>query len=243
MFIGFEDFDEKNIAFKFKGKTGLGININAGGVSKDLIQSMVKGEKERLRKKGEEFFNSLVALYLSSFHYFDFIFPNTYITEFKNTHEIDIFGSVLSEDGKSWKYLMVETTTGAFNELNTLQNDFEYSNMSHNWHFKKSIFRKWAIEKLYDIEVGLVYVTLKDLDLTHDNFLKAIIKKSNGSIGVVSMENLGEDTDGCFISSFSVENMLLKELDDFLNNLKENVDKVLQNIKPYAANSILGFVK
>jgi len=236
MFIGFDDFDDKNVVFKFKGRTGIGININVGDISKDLIQNMIGGEKEQLRKKGEEFFNSLIALYLSSFHYFDLIFPNTYITDLdKNTHELDIFGSILSDNEKGRKYIMLETTTGAFNKLSKIEDDFEYSKISHSWHFKKSVFKKWAIEKLYGIEIGLVYVTLKNLGLEQDKFLKAIIEKSNGSISVVCMENLDDNTDGCFISSFSVGNMLFDELNEFLKKLQENVDKVLQNIRPYIA--------
>jgi hypothetical protein len=100
----------------------------------------------------ESAFNALISIYLGTFEYLDMIFPNTYITELgKKTHEFDI---LLGTHDK--KCIVVETTRGFDKETDNIDE-------TYTWHFKKALFRKWMIEKIYNVECHLCYLTLKEL--------------------------------------------------------------------------------
>lgn len=98
----------------------------------------------------EEAFNALIAVYIGSLKPLEFIFPNTFITELgTRTHEIDIFCGFQYPD-----CIIVETTRGFSKEHDNIEE-------SYAWHFKKAIFRKWMIEKLYNVKCKLWYITLQ----------------------------------------------------------------------------------
>jgi hypothetical protein len=101
----------------------------------------------------ENGFNAMIAVYLASLQAIDFIYPNTYIVELgENTHEFDI---LLGTQDK--KCVIIETTLGFDKEINGVDE-------TYTWHFKKALFRKWMIEKLYHLECVLCYVTLKGFE-------------------------------------------------------------------------------
>ncbi len=98
----------------------------------------------------EEAFNALIAVYIGSLMPLEFIFPNTYIIELgRHTHELDIFCGVQYPE-----CIIVETTRGFTKEFDNIRE-------SYAWHFKKAIFRKWMLEKLYHVKCQLWYITLQ----------------------------------------------------------------------------------
>jgi len=98
----------------------------------------------------ENAFNSLICVLLGSIKPCKFIFPNTYIIELgRDTHEFDIFACT-NED----KYIIVESTRGFDKKLDNIDETYA-------WHFKKALFRKWMIEKIYNIDCKLIYLSLK----------------------------------------------------------------------------------
>ncbi len=100
----------------------------------------------------ESAFNALISIYLGTLEYLDMIFPNTYIPELgKKTHEFDIL--LVTHDKKC---IVVETTRGFDKESDKIDE-------TYTWHFKKALFRKWMIEKIYNVECRLCYLTLKEL--------------------------------------------------------------------------------
>lgn len=115
--------------------------------AKQIIEALVTKESDEIY---EECFNALIAIHLASFKYTSLVFPNTYITDLGNdTHEIDVI--MKTQNGL---YIIVETTRG-FNK------DVDGVDESYSWHFKKAVFRKWLIEKFFDVECKLFYLTLK----------------------------------------------------------------------------------
>ena len=54
------------------------------------------------------------------------------------------------------KYIIVESTRGFDKKVDNIDE-------SYTWHFKKAVFRKWMVEKIYSIECRLVYISLKEL--------------------------------------------------------------------------------
>ncbi len=97
----------------------------------------------------EAAFNALIAVYIGSLKPLEVIFPNTYIVELgRHTHEFDIFCGVQFP-----QCIIVETTRGFTKE-------YDHIEESYTWHFKKAIFRKWMIEKLYNVQCQLWYITL-----------------------------------------------------------------------------------
>ena len=100
----------------------------------------------------ENAFNALICVCLGSIKPCKFIFPNTYITELgRDTHEFDVFACT-NED----KYIIVESTRGFDKKVDNIDE-------SYTWHFKKAVFRKWMVEKIYSIECKLVYISLKEV--------------------------------------------------------------------------------
>lgn len=98
----------------------------------------------------EAAFNALLAVYIGSQKPLEFIFPNTYIIELgRHTHEFDIFCGLNPSD-----CLIIETTRG-------FAKDYDRIEESYTWHFKKAIFRKWMVEKLYQVKCQLWYITLQ----------------------------------------------------------------------------------
>ena len=117
--------------------------------SNELLDVLITGEGDKVIEAG---FNALLAVYLGSICPLDFIYPNTYIADLgRHTHEFDIF---LGTQDKSC--MIVETTRGFDKEIDAIEE-------TYLWHFKKALFRKWTIEKLYGIDCRLCYITLKNL--------------------------------------------------------------------------------
>jgi len=95
-------------------------------------------------------FNALIAVYLGSLHPLEWLFPNTYIVELgRYTHEFDVLCGI-----KYPQCLIIETTRGFTKEHDNIEE-------SYTWHFKKAIFRKWMLEKLYQVHCQLWYITLQ----------------------------------------------------------------------------------
>jgi hypothetical protein len=98
----------------------------------------------------EEAFNALIAVYIGSLKPLEFIFPNTYIIQLgKHTHEFDIFCGFQYPN-----CIAIETTRGFSKKDDNTEE-------SYAWHFKKAVFRKWMIEKLYSVKCQLWYITLQ----------------------------------------------------------------------------------
>jgi len=122
---------------------------NKSEKAKELFNILITNEDDQ---NYENAFNALIAIYLGTLAQLMFIYPNTYIIELgRKTHEIDI---ILGTEDK--KCIIVETTRGFDKESDKIEE-------TYMWHFKKALFRKWMIEKIYNIECRLCYITLKGL--------------------------------------------------------------------------------
>lgn len=114
----------------------------------NLLNTLLTGGDKS--KVYEYAFNTLVAIYISSMARLEFVYPNTYIVELgNNSHEIDIFLGTCDKE-----CIMVETTRGSDKETDRIDE-------SYAWHFKKALFRKWLVERIYEIDVRLIYITVK----------------------------------------------------------------------------------
>jgi len=99
----------------------------------------------------ENAFNSLICVLLGSIKPCKFIYPNTYIIELgKDTHEFDVLACTNEN-----KYIVIESTRGFDKKLDNIDE-------TYTWHFKKALFRKWMVEKIYNIDCKLIYLSLKD---------------------------------------------------------------------------------
>jgi len=117
--------------------------INPGtDKAKQILSILITKEDDFIY---ESAFNALISVYPGTLEYLDMIFPNTYITELgKKTHEFDI---LLGTHDK--KCIVVETTRGFDKETDKIDE-------TYTWHFKKALFRKWMIEKIYNVECRLI---------------------------------------------------------------------------------------
>jgi hypothetical protein len=161
-------------------------------------------------------FNALIAVYLGSIKPLDFIYPNTYITELgRDTHEFDV---ILGSPDK--KCAIVETTRGFDKKVDEIDE-------TYTWHFKKALFRKWMLEKLYGVECKLCYITLKnlvrleaDITIDTDETLSSGIQIIDESYNPLIAKVLEHEQD-------RVE--ILELEDSFKNALTiQEIDKVLQ---------------
>ena len=182
----------------------------------NIVETLVVKEDEQTY---ELLFNSLLAIYLGSLEYLKVIFPNTYITELgRKTHELDI--CLETQHGK---YAIVETTRGFDKEADRLETE------TYSWHFKKSIFRKWMIDKLYQTECLLCYITLKNLDSGENRERKLPDELSEETKDLESSEgskNLLKEK----ILAFEKNTIKIVELEDYLQSALtfEEIKKVLQ---------------
>lgn len=117
--------------------------------AKIILNMLITKEDDRIY---ENAFNALIAVYLGTIENLLLIYPNTYIVELgRKTHEFDIL--LVTHDRKC---IIFETTRG-------FDKDLDKVNETYTWHFKKALFRKWMIEKLYNIDCRICYLTLKEL--------------------------------------------------------------------------------
>lgn len=98
----------------------------------------------------EELFNSFVILTIASMYFSEIAYPNTYVTEFKNEHEID---GVLKFAGC---YLFIETTFGR--KVRDLKTDRIEDEEKVSEHLRKKLFYKWFLEKVYDKKIYFLYI-------------------------------------------------------------------------------------
>ena len=161
-------------------------------------------------------FNALIAVYLGSITPLDFIYPNTYITELgRDTHEFDVILGTPDQ-----KCVIIETTRGFDKKVDEIDE-------TYTWHFKKALFRKWMLEKLYGVECKLCYITLKnlvrleaELDIQTDETLSSEIQNLDESYNPLIAKVLEHEQD-------RVEILALE--DYFKNALTiQQIDKVLQ---------------
>ena len=114
-----------------------------------ILGSFAVGEDE---KAYEESFNALIAVYLGSLKPLKCIYPNSCIVELgRGSHEMDVV--LLDEEQKC---VVVETTLGFDKELDGVDE-------SYSWHFKKAMFRKWLVERVFGVDCKLCYLTLQNL--------------------------------------------------------------------------------
>jgi len=217
------DFDNPQKSIVIQG-SGIDIRINSNK-SKSAMEKLISGDKEIFISHSEEFLNSLIAIYMASYFCFEFLYPNTYIVNLskkKKTHELDIIGCVINNENKK-RYIMVETTLGYFKKRNK-DGNFAYDEDSHNMHFKKAIFKKWAIEKIFGIEVGLLYLSIRELSTVEngnekDIFIEKILEKDR-AIKVVSF----------FPKSNSIINIKLFSKEEYISNYNNLIDNFLNPV-------------
>ncbi len=98
----------------------------------------------------ENAFNALLCVCLASIRPCEFIFPNTYVVDLgRDTHEFDVIAGTNEK-----KCIIIESTRGFDKKVDKIDE-------SYTWHFKKALFRKWMLEKIYNIECKLIYISLK----------------------------------------------------------------------------------
>ena len=214
--------------------SGKGINIYMYPYSSEkILTELITIKEETFLQKPEQLFNAFLAVYIASNFCFDFIYPNTYIVELgKRTHELDIFGCVINKSKP--KYLLIETTLGFFKKEGNEKEITSINKDSHNWHFKKAIMKKWALEKIFDKKIGLVYISIRSLDtLTkeerEDKFVKTIIEKDH-TISTVFF--LPQENPSVRIHIFSKGNMANYKYikHNFLKKLIKEIKKILRNL-------------
>jgi hypothetical protein len=151
------DICQETGMFKVAGKyLNICITPQISDKAKSLYNDLITSEGDKV---SDYAFNALVAIYLGSINPLRAIYPNTYIVDLgKKTHEIDILALSSTESGA--KCIMIETTRGFDIER-------DGSNESYSWHFKKALFKKWMIEKIYNIPCSLGYITLKKIIDNH----------------------------------------------------------------------------
>ncbi len=121
----------------------------SSGAVEEMLYALASPDRDDVY---EQAFNALIAVYLGSLAPLKFVWPNTYITELgRDTHELDIF--LRTESGI---YVMLETTRGFDKGADGIED-------TYTWHFKKAVFRKWLVERVYGIACRLCYLTLGSL--------------------------------------------------------------------------------
>ncbi len=162
------------------------VNLNLPTDEKVLkiVYNLVGNLDIPLETRSEELFNSFLGVLLASYMCLDLIYPNTYIRELgRNTHELDLFGAVITSNEKV-KYMLLETTIGSIKR--TVEGELFYDRDSHNWHFKKAIMKKWAIEKIFNVKIKLFYLTVYPLQsVQEDKFVRKIMETDN-SVKVIN---------------------------------------------------------
>lgn len=157
IFVLYATPNERHISFtkQVKRLTSKGEFLNLSLIdnvsvkANELLATLITKEGDDVY---EASFKALLAVYLGSLRPLDFIYPNTYISELgRDTHEIDI---LLGWQNK--ECLMIETTRGFDKQTDKIDE-------TYLWYFKKSLFRKWILEKLYSVQCTLSYITLKSL--------------------------------------------------------------------------------
>jgi|GEM_PF-4535494 len=156
----------------------------------------------------ENAFNSLICVLLGSIKPCKFIFPNTYITELgRDTHEFDVLACTNEN-----KYIIVESTRGFDKKQDNIEE-------TYTWHFKKAIFRKWMIEKIYNIECKLFYLSLKEV-LSGNSSKISLPEELNQEAN-----SLNESQDNALISKLlQLENSNISII-DFSENLLMSLNK------------------
>lgn len=202
------------------GNTNIGIRLKPE-LSISILRKLVSSNEEVVASDG--LFNSLMAIYLASEFCFKFLYPNTYIVNLgKKTHEIDILGRLFRDETDSEGiYLLVETTLGFLKQ----KRENSFLKGGHNDHFKKAIFKKWAIERIFDIKTGLIYITIIDT-LKEDDFTRSILSRDT-DIKVVSF--LSESAPHLCVSLFT-ENTSQSYTDFLEENLIRKVKDSLEHI-------------
>jgi len=211
---------------------GNGLNITINPTEKDILSKLIPNEDII---NFEEIINSLIAIYIASIFeekdlWFKFLYPNAYIKELgERTHEIDIIGRIVGKNINKKLYLVIETTLGYFKERN--ENIDIYDITSHNWHFKKAIFKKWAIERIFNVEIHLIYLTIRNLksleDSSKDKFLEKILDIDK-NVRVVSFF---EDQNTDIVLKF------------FADNYMDNFELINKNLLNPLRDNILQFLK
>ncbi len=229
--------NKENKNLEIKGR-GIDIHIKSAETN-SILQSLLHHNEEILLSRAEELFNSLIAIYISSHlngkgFCFKFLYPNAYIKEIKSnsndTHEIDILGCITKNNENI--YIMIETTSGYFKKES---DRCECEKETHNWHFKKAIFKKWAIEKIFKIKINLIYITIRKLNSIEDEntekdiFIEKILQE-DPSIQIVSWLPHPEANIKLLLFSESnyMDNFnLIKE--KFLMPIRECIENCLEN--------------
>jgi len=223
IFLLYATYIEQNINFCTKNQRLVirGKNINlivseASDKAKEILKILITNEDESVF---EYAFNALIAVYVGSIQPLEFIYPNTYIVELgKSTHEMDI---ILGTSSK--KCIIIETTRGF-----TKENENE--NESYIQHFKKSIFIKWMIEKLYDIECKLCYITLKELKQRSTHKLPEALNEetqdinSNNKLIDKILEHEGENIKIIALGKDVKQDLSINEISNLLK--KEFIDEI-----------------
>jgi hypothetical protein len=189
--------------------------------AREILNTMITGEANFYDY--ENGFNAMIAVYLGRLQPLDFIYPNTYIVELgKKTHEFDI---LLGTQNK--KCVIIETTLGFNKEIDGVDE-------SYTWHFKKALFRKWMVEKLYQVECVLYYITLKAFnrlagvstppipDTLSENFSN--LSESSNLLIEKLLEHEGDAVQILDLGKHFEKALNIKKIDNILQ--KELIDKV-----------------
>ena len=222
IFILYATPNENSILFsknqkKLITKTGRYLNLaltdEVSEKARTILNLLITSEADVVY---EYSFNALIAVYLGSIKPLDFIYPNTYITELgRDTHEFDV---ILGSPDK--KCAIVETTRGFDKKVDEIDE-------TYTWHFKKALFRKWMLEKLYGVECKLCYITLKnlvrleaDITIQTDETLSSEIQIIDESCNPLIAKILEHERD----------RVQILELEDSLKNALtiQEIDNVLQ---------------
>jgi len=132
----------------------------------DVLKNLITEEKDDVLHEG--LFNAMLCIYIGSMKPLRVIYPNTSIMELEGKKSLEF--DILFED-ENEKFYMIEITRGVDKSLEEISD-------SYKWHFKKALFKKWAIEKIYDItNCEIIYITINELQ--RDKLIDEILKRDS----------------------------------------------------------------
>ena len=178
--------------------------------AQEILNALITQEDDMIY---EAAFNALIAVYIGSLKPLECIFTNTYIVELgRHTHEFDIFCGVQFP-----KCIIVETTRGFTKEYDRIEE-------SYSWHFKKAIFRKWMIERLYNVQCQLWYITLQG-KFREEAFTDVLLDELEEELEVIEPTNkllesiLTSERDGIQVIDLGIfrNTLSMQDVEKFLN--------------------------
>jgi len=175
----------------------------------------------------EHAFNALICVCMGSIKPCKCIFPNTYIVQLgRETHEFDVIAYTNEK-----KCIIIESTRGFDKKVDKIDE-------TYTWHFKKAVFRKWMVEKIYKLECKLIYISLKSFLCQSEGSSKPSLPKeleeeankldNSDNNGLIS--NLLREDDSIHILEFPEHILQSLSKENIINSVYREITNKLNQI-------------